>query len=132
MIRRPPRSTLFPYTTLFRSNFFDDPIPAGYDMISLVRILHDHDDAPAASILRNIRQSLQPGQRLLIAEPMARIPGAEAMGEAFFGFYLWAMGSGRARSPAEIIAMTKTAGFAKARLIAGPQPVIASLVIATA
>src|SRR2546430_13366812 len=24
MIRRPPRSTLFPYTTLFRSNFNDD------------------------------------------------------------------------------------------------------------
>src|SRR2546429_6549646 len=24
MIRRPPRSTLFPYTTLFRSNFVDD------------------------------------------------------------------------------------------------------------
>src|SRR2546430_10360414 len=23
MIRRPPRSTLFPYTTLFRSDFFD-------------------------------------------------------------------------------------------------------------
>src|SRR5438477_9496774 len=23
MIRRPPRSTLFPYTTLFRSHFFD-------------------------------------------------------------------------------------------------------------
>src|SRR3712207_8331147 len=25
MIRRPPRSTLFPYTTLFRSRAFDDP-----------------------------------------------------------------------------------------------------------
>src|SRR2546429_1718431 len=25
MIRRPPRSTLFPYTTLFRSLFADDP-----------------------------------------------------------------------------------------------------------
>src|SRR3989442_15322471 len=24
MIRRPPRSTLFPYTTLFRSRWFDD------------------------------------------------------------------------------------------------------------
>src|SRR5258708_10234364 len=24
MIRRPPRSTLFPYTTLFRSEFWDD------------------------------------------------------------------------------------------------------------
>src|SRR5256886_13628958 len=27
MIRRPPRSTLFPYTTLFRSQ--TDPVPAG-------------------------------------------------------------------------------------------------------
>src|SRR2546425_9775299 len=25
MIRRPPRSTLFPYTTLFRSDVFDNP-----------------------------------------------------------------------------------------------------------
>src|SRR5258708_10689608 len=28
MIRRPPRSTLFPYTTLFRSNSTDDLAPA--------------------------------------------------------------------------------------------------------
>src|SRR3712207_8522052 len=28
MIRRPPRSTLFPYTTLFRSYLFVDPGPA--------------------------------------------------------------------------------------------------------
>src|SRR6266849_6918228 len=28
MIRRPPRSTLFPYTTLFRSNVAADPPPA--------------------------------------------------------------------------------------------------------
>src|SRR2546427_1712335 len=27
MIRRPPRSTLFPYTTLFRSSFADKPLP---------------------------------------------------------------------------------------------------------
>src|SRR2546430_14202992 len=26
MIRRPPRSTLFPYTTLFRSDYFGSPI----------------------------------------------------------------------------------------------------------
>ncbi|MEM1197626.1 MAG: methyltransferase [Pseudomonadota bacterium] len=113
-------------------NFFEDPIPEGYDLVSLVRILHDHDDAPAAALLRNIRQSLKPGQRILIAEPMARIPGAEAMGEAFFGFYLWAMGSGRARGPAEIKAMLEEAGFSRPRLIAGPQPVIASLMVASA
>lgn len=113
-------------------NFFSDSIPQGYDMVSLVRILHDHDDAPAQALLTNIRKSLSPGQRLLIAEPMARIPGAEAMGEAFFGLYLWAMGSGRPRSPAELIAMTHTAGFASARFVATAQPVNASVIIAIA
>jgi demethylspheroidene O-methyltransferase len=87
---------------------------------------------PAQDLLGNIRASLAPGARLLIAEPMARIPGAEPMGEAFFGLYLWAMGSGRPRSPAEIIAMTRAAGFATARLVATAQPVNASVIIATA
>src|SRR5260221_6204193 len=37
MIRRPPRSTLFPYTTLFRSLIIDDkPVP---DMNDVPRIL---------------------------------------------------------------------------------------------
>jgi len=118
--------------TCHEGNFFTDPIPAGYDCVSLVRILHDHDDAPAAALLANIRKSLAPGARLLIAEPMARIKGAEPMGEAFFGLYLWAMGSGRARSQREIIAMLRAAGFARARPVASPQPVIASCIMATA
>lgn len=113
-------------------NFFSDPIPPGYDMVSLIRILHDHDDAPAEALLANIRASLAPGARLLIAEPMARIPGAEPMGEAFFGLYLWAMGSGRPRSPEEIIAMLRKAGFTSARSVATAQPVNASIVIARA
>lgn len=118
--------------TAHPGNFFSDSIPQGYDMVSLIRILHDHDDAPAQALLANIRKSLAPAARLLIAEPMARIPGAEAMGEAFFGLYLWAMGSGRPRSPAEIIAMCRTAGFASARFVATAQPVNASVIIATA
>src|SRR2546429_5337562 len=32
MIRRPPRSTLFPYTTLFRSHFTGRPNPQTYGM----------------------------------------------------------------------------------------------------
>lgn len=113
-------------------NFFKDSIPEGYDMVSLIRILHDHDDAPAQALLANIRKNLTPGARLLIAEPMARVPGAEPMGEAFFGLYLWAMGSGRPRSPAEIVSMCRTAGFASARTVATAQPVNASVVIARA
>ena len=113
-------------------NFFKDSIPEGYDMVSLIRILHDHDDEPAQALLANIRASLAPGARLLIAEPMARIPGAEPMGEAFFGLYLWAMGSGRPRSPEDIIAMLAKAGFASARPVATAQPVNASVIIARA
>src|SRR2546429_5940152 len=42
MIRRPPRSTLFPYTTLFRSMSLEDliravPGPAPFDVISCCR-----------------------------------------------------------------------------------------------
>src|SRR5256885_7634082 len=33
MIRRPPRSTLFPYTTLFRSRPMTDTVTNGYDVI---------------------------------------------------------------------------------------------------
>lgn len=118
--------------TAVPGNFFSDSIPEGYDMVSLIRILHDHDDAPAAALLANIRKSLAPGAYLLIAEPMARIPGAESMGEAFFGLYLWAMGSGRARSPAEIAGMCRAAGFSSARPVATAQPVNASIIIASA
>lgn len=118
--------------TAHPGNFFKDAIPQGYDMVSLIRILHDHDDAPAQALLANIRASLAPGGRLLIAEPMAQIPSAEPMGEAFFGLYLWAMGSGRPRSPEDIIAMLRKASFARARTVATAQPVNASVIIAEA
>lgn len=118
--------------TAHPGNFFEDAIPTGYDLVSLVRILHDHDDDPAQALLTNIRQSLAPGARLMIAEPMAQVPGAEAMGEAFFGFYLWAMGSGRPRSEAEITKMLQIAGFQQIRPVATAQPVIASIIVAFA
>src|SRR3989442_11269068 len=40
MIRRPPRSTLFPYTTLFRSHFLEVLLAAGVG-----HVLAEHDDA---------------------------------------------------------------------------------------
>lgn len=113
-------------------NFFSDSIPSGYDLITLSRILHDHDDGPALDLLKNIHKSLAPGKRLLIAEPMAGISGAERMGDTFFGLYLWAMGSGRPRTVDEIKAMLGAAGFSQSRTVATPQPVVASLIVATA
>ena len=82
-------------------SFRDPPPPGVADLVTLIRVLHDHDDAMARAALRTAFQALTPGGTLLVAEPMADTPGAEAIGEAYFGFYLWAMGSGRARRRAE-------------------------------
>src|SRR3712207_7554675 len=37
MIRRPPRSTLFPYTTLFRSGVEDEEVGAGLALQHVIR-----------------------------------------------------------------------------------------------
>ena len=113
-------------------SFFEDELPRGYDCISLVRILHDHDDAAALKILTNIRRALVPGKVVLIGEPMAQTRGAEAMGDAYFGLYLWAMGQGRPRTAAEIRTMLAEAGFSESRQVPTRQPIIASLIVACA
>ena len=42
------------------------PLPEGADIISLIRIVHDHDDASALSLLRAVRRALPPDGTLLI------------------------------------------------------------------
>src|SRR3712207_7714673 len=42
MIRRPPRSTLFPYTTLFRSARLEDSGYFGYGRCWVGRMVQDH------------------------------------------------------------------------------------------
>ncbi len=117
--------------TVHGGSFRDDPLPAGADAISLVRILHDHDDAVVAALLAATHDALPPGGTLLIAEPMADTPGAEAMGDAYFGLYLWAMGSGRPRTAPAYLAMLRAAGFEQAREVRTPLPMVARLIIAT-
>jgi demethylspheroidene O-methyltransferase len=97
--------------TAHGGDFFKDPLPAGADVISLIRILHDHDDEKAAALLERVRQALPPKGKLLVAEPMAEVDGAEASSAAYFNFYLLAMGSGRPRTRAEIESLLHDAGF---------------------
>jgi demethylspheroidene O-methyltransferase len=125
------RDGLTPRTTLHGGDFLADPLPQGYDIISLIRVLHDHDDAPAMVLLRAIRAALPPGGTLFIAEPMARTPGAEPAGDAYFGLYLLAMGSGRPRGPDEIQAMLRAAGFSRSRMLRTAVPLTARAIVAT-
>jgi demethylspheroidene O-methyltransferase len=111
-------------------DFTIDALPAGADVVSLVRVLHDHDDHVAAQLLRAIRQALPPGGTLLIAEPMAGTRGCEPVGDAYFGFYFLAMGGGRARTPYKIKQMLSDAGFARSRLLRGRMPMVARVMVA--
>jgi demethylspheroidene O-methyltransferase len=108
--------------------FPDDPLPTGADAVSLVRILHDHDDEKVMALLRRVAECLPSGGRVIIAEPMAGTDGAEAMGDAYFGLYLMAMGSGRPRTPREIMAMLRAAGFDQVQELRTDNPYSAQIV----
>src|SRR2546430_13626538 len=67
MIRRPPRSTLFPYTTLFRSQFF-----------RINSITATPNDANTVTVTMNgVIHTAQEYADLMLA--LLRIPGAQAV-----------------------------------------------------
>jgi demethylspheroidene O-methyltransferase len=117
--------------TAIGGDFGRDPLPQGADVVSLVRVIHDHDDAAALRLLRAVRVALAPGGTLLLAEPMAEVPGAEPMA-AYFSVYLWAMGQGRPRSARELAALAAAAGFGNPRPLPTRTPLLAGVLVATA
>lgn len=114
----------------FGGDFLNGRLPEGYDLISLVRILHDHDDAGVRAILGRIREVLAPGGRLLIAEPMSAAPRPDPVCDAYFGFYLLAMGRGRARRPSELKAFLREAGFRRFSMPATRTPTLLRVLVA--
>ena len=113
-------------------DFLGDALPKGADIASLVRVIHDHDDVRALAILRAVRAALPTGGTLLLAEPMAGTRGAEPMGDAYFGFYLLAMGRGQPRTPEALRALLLQAGFDRIRPVRTRMPLQTRLLVAHA
>ena len=114
-------------------SFFEDTLPAGADLVTLVRVAYDHPDERVLLILRAIRQALKPaGGHLLLAEPLSGTPGAQAMGDAYFGLYLLAMGKGRARSAGRLSELLEQSGFVDIRVIPTSLPLQTGLLVARA
>jgi demethylspheroidene O-methyltransferase len=111
-------------------NFHQDPLPVGADVITLVRILLDHDDESVLGLLHKVKQALQPGGVVLIVEPFSGVRGAETVGDAYFGLYLRAMGRGRARRAEELQALLARAGFSRTKVHRTRYPVYAGLITA--
>lgn len=116
-------------TSAIGGDFHRDPLPAGADVVSLVRILHDHDDAPAMALLRAVHAALPADGVVLVAEPMTDDRRPDPVGDAYFGFYLLAMGSGRPRRSAEIAGMLAAAGFERVHERRVRQPMLTRLMV---
>lgn len=98
-------------------DFFHDPLPEGADLITLVRVVHDHDDDRIRRLLASAYQAMAPGGTLLLAEPMADTQGVQGMGDAYFGMYLLAMGRGQPRTREQLTALLQQAGFTGVRVL---------------
>jgi demethylspheroidene O-methyltransferase len=114
---------------LIGGSFLRDPLPTDADIISLVRIVHDHDDEAALALLRAAAKALPKGGTVLIAEPMAGTRGAEPIGDAYFGFYLLAMGRGRPRRPDELEKLMLQAGFTGIHAVSTRRPMLVRIMI---
>ena len=117
-------------TTVTGGDFRRDALPMGADVATLIRVIHDHNDPQALAILQAVHRALPAGGTLLLAEPMADTPGAEPIGDAYFGFYLLAMGRGRPRSAAELTGLLHAAGFGQVRIVPTRMPLQTGLLVA--
>ena len=116
---------------LHPGSFLDDPLPTGADLVTLVRVLHDHPDAVVRLVLQKAHAALPPGGVLLVAEPMAQDAEgpAQHQADAYYHFYLMAMGAGRLRSPREIGALLREAGFTAIEQVPNAMPIHGQLVL---
>jgi demethylspheroidene O-methyltransferase len=111
-------------------SFLSDRLPDGADIVSLIRIIHDHDDHNVMTLLRSVREMLPDDGTLLIAEPISGVRGTEQIGDAYFAFYLMAMGSGRPRTFARLREMLGESGFRNVNLLPAGLPLLTSVIVA--
>lgn len=111
-------------------SFFDDALPVGADVITLIRVAHDHPDAAVQTILRKVFDALPIGGTFLLAEPMAHHDPAHGASDAYFHFYLMAMGAGQLRTPEKLSCMLAEVGFSDIKLLSNAMPIHTRILIA--
>lgn len=121
-------SPLKPRITLQAGSFRDDPLPAGVDAMSLIRVLYDHEDSTVRALLAKVHDSLPPGGRIIVSEPMSGGAVPDRAGDIYFAFYCMAMRTGTVRSQARIAELLKDAGFGDIRTPRSQRPFVTSVV----
>ncbi len=97
-------------------------IPAGADACILKSVIHDWDDQEATTILRNCRQALPPGGRVLLAE-MVIPPGNEPHIGKLLDLEMLVMAGGHERTEAQFRDLLAGAGLRMTRVIPTASPI---------
>ncbi len=98
---------------------FFESVPAGADAYVLKRIIHDWSDETCIRILRNIRQAMAPGGRVLVADTVIPL-GNEPHGGKVLDMLMMASLEGRERTEAEFAGLFDQSGLRLSRVYNTP------------
>ena len=101
---------------------FFEAVPGGGDVYILKSILQNLSDEQSFTILRNIRNSMAPGAKVLIIEPVLG-HGSNRVFKNFFDLNYLVMTGDRIRTKDEISGLLTRAGFVIRRVITTQTPV---------
>ena len=109
-------------------SFFTDKIPPGFDTVSCVRVLYDHDDQTVSDLLLKIHSSLPLGGRIVVSEPMLGELSPNKWGDTYFATYTYAMKTGKTRSPSQVSDLLKKNGFSRVKVFPSRRPFVTTVI----
>ena len=113
---------------VFAGNFRTDDLPRGFEAISLIRIMFDHQDQTVSDLLGKIFDALPEGGHLIVAEPMAGKETPTAEGDAYYALYTRAMQTGKTRRPQDIAQLITRSGFSDVKIYPDRSPAVARVI----
>jgi SAM-dependent methyltransferase/DNA-binding HxlR family transcriptional regulator len=105
-------------------DFLREALPAGYDVLSFVRVLHDWPNEVATMLMNKAFDAVRPGGRIVVSEEMRN--GERLAIQFFWSYFLVGLDNcvSRLREATYYVEILTRAGFVDCQVIPGPFDVI--------
>ncbi len=111
-------------------DFSKDRLPQGADVVSLVRVIHDHDDDAAAALLRAAHRALAPQGVLFSPSRCSGLPARRPSDMPILGSTCSPWGTASRGPPRSCSGCCSVAGFSRSKLVRTRQPLQTRLIVA--